>query len=165
MADWAANASGAIAMFLAGEETGNAAASVLLGSVNPSAKLPVTLPLREADVTPPCTQPGCRYSEGLAVGWRGLHGRPVAFAFGHGLSYTAFEYSWASPSEIEISSADLFSTYTRCALRGVGMRARRGLRRSGIGCGASRGDERSGVARSRMHALVVELAKHVCMRV
>ena len=75
---------------------------------------PVTLPLREADVTPPCAQPGCQYTEGLAVGWRRLHGQPVAFAFGHGLSYTTFEYSWASPSEIEISSADYFSTYTRC---------------------------------------------------
>jgi beta-glucosidase len=34
--------------------------------------------------------------EGLAVGWRALIDQPVAFAFGHGLSFTHFAYSWAA---------------------------------------------------------------------
>jgi len=91
VADWAVNASAVVAMFLSGEETGTAAADVLLGRVNPSAKLPVTLPLREEDMVPPCLETSCQYTERLLVGWRALHNRDVAFPFGHGLSYTSFE--------------------------------------------------------------------------
>ena len=41
-APWAANASAVVNLFLGGQETGNAVADVLLGDVNPSARLPVT---------------------------------------------------------------------------------------------------------------------------
>lgn len=38
----------------------------------------------------------CDYKEGLLSGWRGLISVPVAFPFGHGLSYSEFHYSWLS---------------------------------------------------------------------
>jgi len=112
VADWAVNASAVVAMFLSGEETGTAAADVLLGRVNPSAKLPVTLPLREEDMVPPCLETSCQYTERLLVGWRALHNRDVAFPFGHGLSYTSFEYAWVSASEVTLTSADIVSVYS-----------------------------------------------------
>lgn len=98
-APWSDWAHAVVAMFLAGQETGNAWADVLLGDVNPSGKLPVTFPREDADATPPCRSGGrCVYSEGLHYGWRGMLARPerVAFAFGAGLSYTSFEYSWGA---------------------------------------------------------------------
>jgi beta-glucosidase len=81
-----------VSMFLAGQATGLAWADVLFGDVNPAGRLPVTFPLSEADTTPPCPGTACEYSEGLAVGYRGMGGKAVAFPFGHGLSYTSFSY-------------------------------------------------------------------------
>ena len=37
------------------------------------------------------------YDEGVHIGWRALQGRPVAFEFGAGLSYTSFTYAWSAP--------------------------------------------------------------------
>ncbi|KAL3923208.1 MAG: hypothetical protein SGPRY_004295 [Prymnesium sp.] len=51
---WVGGVSALLVMFLAGQETGNAWADVLLGEVNPSGKLPVTFPEREEDVVSPC---------------------------------------------------------------------------------------------------------------
>ena len=89
-----AGAQAVAAMFLGGQESGHAWAAVLVGDVSPSGKLPVTFPLREEDTIPPCEADHCVYSEGLHVGWRGLHGKEVAYPFGHGLSYTTFALSW-----------------------------------------------------------------------
>ena len=83
-----------------GEEDGNAVASVLLGSVNPSGKLPLTFP-RSIDQTlaaDPQHYPGVagtvHYSEGLDVGYRGYtaHNVTPLFPFGFGLSYTQFSF-------------------------------------------------------------------------
>lgn len=96
-ADWSPNADAALIVFLGGEATGGAIADVLTGAVNPSARLPVTIPVDETDTVAPCRELRCEYTEGLHVGWRALHGRPVRFAFGHGLSYTSFVYAWEQP--------------------------------------------------------------------
>jgi beta-glucosidase len=83
-----------------GMEEGNALASVLFGDVNPSGKLPVTFGIRPEDY-PANTQeqyPGVNgivdYSEGIFVGYRHFdqQGIEPLFAFGHGLSYTSFDY-------------------------------------------------------------------------
>ncbi len=84
-----------------GSEAGNALADVLFGDVAPSGKLPFTFPVRIEDC--PAHAAGATfpndgktlYSEGIFVGYRGYErsGVPVLFPFGHGLSYTTFEYS------------------------------------------------------------------------
>merc|ERR1711920_1212714 len=55
--------------------------------------LPVTLPALEEDALPPCHTWECVYTERLHGGWHIYDGKPVAFPFGHGLSFTNFEYS------------------------------------------------------------------------
>jgi beta-glucosidase len=87
--------------WLLGQAGGGGTADVLFGVVNPSAKLTETIPLRLADSPAYLDFPGenshVRYGEGLFVGYRWYDAREldVAFPFGHGLSYTAFEYGQA----------------------------------------------------------------------
>jgi beta-glucosidase len=85
--------------WLLGQAGGGALADALYGVVNPSGKLTETIPYRLADVPSylhfPGDDAGVRYGEGLFVGYRGYDatGTEVAFPFGHGLSYTTFDYS------------------------------------------------------------------------
>lgn len=85
--------------WLLGQAGGGAVADVLFGEVNPSAKLTETIPLRLSDSPAYLDFPGehshVRYGEGLFVGyrWYDARGLDVAFPFGHGLSYTTFDYS------------------------------------------------------------------------
>ncbi len=84
--------------WLLGQAGGGATADVLFGVVNPSAKLTETIPLRLADTAAFGNFPGefghVRYGEGILVGYRWFDARalPVAYPFGHGLSYTSFAY-------------------------------------------------------------------------
>lgn len=88
-----------------GMQAGLALAEVIFGDVNPSGKLPVSFPFRLSDCPAhgigeyPGTYDGdggitCSYSEGIYVGYRHYSTRniDVLFPFGHGLSYTTFEY-------------------------------------------------------------------------
>ncbi len=81
------------------QEQGNALADILFGDVNPSGKLPTTFPVRLEDNPAHINYPGehgkVRYGEGIFVGYRYYDKKDVAplFPFGHGLSYTEFEYS------------------------------------------------------------------------
>ena len=90
--------------WLLGQAGGGAVADVLYGVVNPSGRLAETIPLRLADSPAYLDFPGehshVRYGEGLFVGYRWYDAREleVAYPFGHGLSYTTFEYSDASVS-------------------------------------------------------------------
>ena len=84
--------------YYSGMETGDALAEILLGRVNPSAKLPETFPVRYADtVTAKNGQFGREdkiiCEEGIFVGYRYYEKEKItpAFAFGHGLSYTTFD--------------------------------------------------------------------------
>lgn len=86
--------------YYSGMETGDALAEILLGKVNPSAKLPETFPIRYADtVTAKNGQFGKEdrivCEEGIFVGYRYYEKEKItpAFAFGHGLSYTTFAIS------------------------------------------------------------------------
>ena len=76
-----------------------AIARILFGAANPSGKLPVTLPKQFSESPAYGNYPGkdltVTYAEGIYVGYRGFDKRKTEplFPFGHGLSYTKFEYS------------------------------------------------------------------------
>lgn len=95
-----------------GSETGNTLASVLLGDVNPSGKLPYTYysSLDQCGAHQLGEYPGHKgidalgnevfdipYNEGIFVGYRFIDKNRLkpTFPFGHGLSYTTFEYGKA----------------------------------------------------------------------
>ena len=120
---WANNVSAILEAWYAGSRGADAVANVLFGYVNPSAKLPITFPLRDADMPqptvveppaaqrensafanlaalfgPPSKQPPpvqLYYNDGLLVGykWYAAKQKSVLFPFGFGLSYTQFRYS------------------------------------------------------------------------
>lgn len=83
-----------------GSEGGNALADVLTGTVNPSGKLPYTIPGKLED-SPPHTLnafPGdsihTEYKEDILVGYRWFDTKNIEpmYCFGHGLSYTQFSF-------------------------------------------------------------------------
>ena len=85
-----------------GSESGTAIANVLSGEVNPSGKLPFSFPKKLDDNAAQSfgkeSYPGDSineyYKEDILVGYRWFDTKKIAplFAFGHGLSYTTFEY-------------------------------------------------------------------------
>ncbi len=100
--DWADEVPAILMAWYPGMEGGRAIADALLGVVNPSGRLPVSFPERLEDSPAhrsPATFPGdgheVRYAEGVFVGYRHFDRAGVAprFPFGHGLSYTRFEYT------------------------------------------------------------------------
>lgn len=85
--------------YLGGQALGGAVARILFGAVNPSGKLAETHPLRFEDNPAYLNFAGdgdeCFYGEDIYVGYRWYDTRKmdVLFPFGHGLSYTKFEYT------------------------------------------------------------------------
>ena len=85
-----------------GSESGNAIANVLTGEVNPSGKLPFSFPVKLEDnaahsfgsLSYPGDSVHQYYKEDILVGYRWFDTKKIKplFAFGHGLSYTTFEY-------------------------------------------------------------------------
>lgn len=93
-----------------GQEGGNAIADILFGHVNPSGKLPTTF-LKKWEDSPaygnfPGSKGNVEYKEGIFVGYRHFDTRGIEplFPFGHGLSYTSFEYRdlKITPSKIKV---------------------------------------------------------------
>ena len=84
--------------WLGGQAGGSAVADLLLGVRSPSGKLTETIPHRLEDTPAFGNFPGeagvVRYGEGVLVGYRWYDTRAmdVAYPFGHGLSYTTFDY-------------------------------------------------------------------------
>jgi beta-glucosidase len=101
MDPWLAKAPAVLQAWYPGMEGGTALANVLFGDVNPSGKLPCTFPKRLEDSPAhalgayPGTNGTVRYVEGRLVGYRWFDAKGIEplFPFGHGLSYTRFEYS------------------------------------------------------------------------
>ena len=104
-----------------GSEAGNAIASILLGEVNPSGKLPFTFPasLKDVGAHKLGEYPGVlrtdgsnildeKYNEGLYVGyrWADKEKTKPLFPFGYGLSYTTFEYGEAVMNRKTIKGND-----------------------------------------------------------
>lgn len=99
MSSFADNAKAIIQTSYNGMEGGLALAEVIFGDVNPSGKLPVTIPVKLEDSPAHSLGefPGSdkvRYDEDIFVGYRYFSTYDVKplFAFGHGLSYTNFKY-------------------------------------------------------------------------
>lgn len=96
---WADDVPAIVQLWYNGQEQGNALADVLFGDVTPSGKLPTTFPVRLEDNPAYTNYPGerghVRYGEGIFVGYRYYEKKKIAprFPFGHGLSYTTFEYA------------------------------------------------------------------------
>ena len=106
MTGWLDEVPALLQAWFPGQEGGTAIGEILLGTVNPSGRLPATFERRWED-NPAYDhyypEPGTQrilYEEGIFVGYRGFEHNGIAplFAFGHGLSYTTFEYG-----DLEIS--------------------------------------------------------------
>ncbi|HIL97359.1 MAG TPA: glycosyl hydrolase [Pseudomonadales bacterium] len=86
-------------VYLGGQAGALALVDILFGLSNPSGKLAETFPLELQDIPSQSWFPGetrqSQYREGIWVGYRYFNTirKPVAYPFGHGLSYTTFEYS------------------------------------------------------------------------
>ncbi|GAA5022135.1 glycosyl hydrolase [Marivirga lumbricoides] len=97
-----------------GSEGGNALADVLIGEVNPSGKLPWTMPKKLEDSPAHATNsfPGDQtvtYDEGILVGYRWFDTKDIAplYPFGYGLSYTDFSLSNLTANQKEYTKGDL----------------------------------------------------------
>lgn len=103
---WIENVPSVLMGWYGGTEGGRAIADVLFGDVNPSGKLPFSIPVRLEDnpahyngkAFP--TKGKNYYEEGIYIGYRWHEKMAIKplFAFGHGLSYTTFEYGQATLS-------------------------------------------------------------------
>ena len=89
MTKWIGSVQGLIEAWYPGQEGGSAIADVLFGDYNPGGKLPITFPKTVGQLP-------LYYNHkptGRVYDYVDLRGKQVLFPFGHGLSYTRFEYS------------------------------------------------------------------------
>ena len=138
---WASRANAIVQGWYGGSESGHALVDVLTGKVNPSGKLPFTMPLALSDgpIKTERQYPGIQeegkkwwqeyYDEGVFIGyrWYDTNGIAVQYPFGHGLSYTTFELSdakvkrsgdgWKVSARIkntgEVAGAEVVQLYIR----------------------------------------------------
>ncbi len=109
---WADKVPSILNMFLTGQAGGSAVCDILFGNVNPSGKLAETYPMALSDNASynyfPGTPVSVEYREGIYVGYKyyDTAKKEVRFPFGHGLSYTTFEYSDIKVSADKIKDAD-----------------------------------------------------------
>ena len=98
--NWANKTKALVWSYYSGMETGNAIADILFGNINPSGKLAETMPISYKDT--PTGRNGqfgvdeqVTYDEGVMVGYRYFDKFDIKpnFCFGHGLSYTSYEYN------------------------------------------------------------------------
>lgn len=126
---WASKVGAIVAAWFPGAAGGEAIARLLLGHVNFSGKLPISFPQTEIDLPHPIVQGtnapwvpdensifpelnirikapfDIHYPEGALVGYKWFEAndtRPL-FPFGHGLSYTQFEYSGMTTTPIGVT--------------------------------------------------------------
>jgi beta-glucosidase len=114
---WVNQVKGLIQAWFPGQECGNAIADIITGSINPEGHLPFTIPHCIEDAPAHGNFPGAMkggrlevsYKEDIFVGYRHydrISQDKVNFPFGHGLSYTNFEYG---DMELQHVSATTFS--------------------------------------------------------
>ncbi len=123
VASWHEKVGAILDLNLGGQEVAGAALDVVFGDVNPSGRTSETVPLRLADTPAYLDYPGAlrrvHYRESIWVGYRYYDRRemPVAYLFGHGLSYTEFDYP-----ELRATVHDDESVTVEVTVRNVGER-------------------------------------------
>ncbi|HEY8518660.1 MAG TPA: beta-glucosidase [Gammaproteobacteria bacterium] len=124
---WRDKVKGIVQAWFPGQAGATAIAEVLTGKVNPSGRTPITWPADLAD-TPRPTMPiletkwgtpvTLRFDEGAEIGyrWYAKMGRTPLYSFGHGLTYTTFDYS-----DLQLQGGD--SVTAQVTVRNTGSRA------------------------------------------
>lgn len=135
---WADKVASIMQAWYLGNETGNSLASLLMGDVSPSGKLPYTYyaSLDQCGAHALGEYPGhpgidalgnevmdIPYNEGIYVGYRYIDKNRLTptFPFGHGLSYTQFAYGKVSVDKKEGTADDVFTVSV--PVTNVGQRA------------------------------------------
>ena len=109
---WTNDVPAILESYLGGQAGAGAIADILYGKVNPSGKLAETFPIKLEDDPAHHYFPGgpavVEYRESIYVGYRYYDtvGQDVRFHFGHGLSYTSFEYSQMKVKQAQGSGKD-----------------------------------------------------------
>jgi len=113
---WLSEVRGVLEAYLGGQAGGEAVIHILYGKISPSGKLAETIPYRLSDnpsylnfAEPEKTV----YAEGIYTGYRYYDKKemPVAFPFGHGLSYTNFTYSNLKLDKTEITDKETLTVH------------------------------------------------------
>ncbi len=105
---WTGMAKAILMAYLGGQAGGGALADLISGKISPSGKLAETFPLCYSDCPTANYYPGrelsAEHRESIYVGYRyyDTAGRPTAYPFGHGLTYSRFEYS-----DLEVDGREL----------------------------------------------------------
>ena len=124
---WLSDVEGVLETYLGGQAGGAATVDVLVGNVNPSGKLAETFPASLQDTPSYLTWPGegekSHYGEGVYVGYRYYDSKNIEplFPFGHGLSYTSFQYSDVRVDKTAIDETE--SIQVTCKVKNVGKTA------------------------------------------
>ncbi len=112
LGDYSSRLDAVVQTFFPGEEGGSAVAGVLSGRVCPSGRLPISIPKT------PSGQPAPYFSVplGLRSGVSNIDPTPL-WPFGHGLSYTTFEWDDPRVDGLPVSVDDVIETTTDGAVR------------------------------------------------
>jgi beta-glucosidase len=108
---WVNDVAAILEGYLGGQAGAGGVADILTGRVNPSGKLAETFPVKLED-SPSNPFPGgpalVEYREGIYVGYRYYDTvkQNVLFPFGHGLSYTRFEYRQIDAKQTQASEKE-----------------------------------------------------------
>lgn len=116
---WVEQANAIVWGWYGGMEAGHAFADVLTGKVNPSGKMPITLPVTLEDTAPIALNDynakESLYTEGVFIGYRWFEQQKIKplFSFGHGLSFTQFDIRNIKLSKnTVVHDGDIFVTAT-----------------------------------------------------
>lgn len=121
---WGADVPAILNMHLGGDNVGTATVALLFGDANPSGKLSESWPCKLSDTPSYFNFPGDKgvveYQEGVFVGYRYYDKKQmqVSYPFGHGLSYTSFEYRDLELDKQEIDDTDVLTVH--CKVRNTG---------------------------------------------
>ena len=112
---WIDDVKAVLYAYLGGEAVGLAINDIIFGDVNPSGKLAETFPIKLEDNPSYLFYFGegdrVEYREGIFVGYRYYDKKKidVLFPFGHGLSYTEFEYSNLSLDKSTMKDSEILN--------------------------------------------------------